>query len=199
MGTRGTWGYVVDGMARMAYCQFDSYPSRLGEDILAHARWVATSPDYSERAIRDLRMVDYSTPPTPEDIEHCRPWTDLRVGERQASDWYCLLRKTQGDPVAVLAAGLLLGAGDFPANSLFCEYGYVIDLDSHRFEYYEGFQRAQHTEGRFAAMAVPAYRHDGYWPIRLMRSWPLDALPDSLDGIDDVPAEVPEGPAVVTE
>ena len=189
MSTRGAWGYVKDGVAKMTYNHSDSYPEGLGEDILKHAHWVAANAEYADRAIRDLRLVDESSAPTQEDIEQLRPWTNLNVGEQATSDWYCLLRETQGDPEATLAAGVMSDGRPFLADSLFCEWAYLVDMDAGVFEVYRGFQKSPHTEGRFCGLPLQDYHSgDQYYPVRRIASWPLDSLPanlGSLSGADD--------------
>lgn len=74
----------------------------------------------------------------------------------------------------------------FAADSLFCEYGYVIDLDRRVFEVYEGFQTAPHDQGRFTRSDVPEPSYRGgprYYPIKLAVSWPLDELPSDEEFI----------------
>lgn len=65
---------------------------------------------------------------------------------------------------------------NFAANSLFCEYGWVIDLDKNTFEGYEGFNREALTENeRFYFLSDKA--EDGYMPVKLVAEWQLDNLP----------------------
>lgn len=182
MSTRGLWGFVVDGEVKVTYNHYDSYPSGLGDDLLRFARGVARGiqPSARER-VAALRMVDASDGPSASDVERLARFANLNVGSQEIKDWYVLLRETQGNPVATLDAGAMIDSRDFAADSLFCEWGYVIDLDANVFEVYCGFQHAQHSDGRFAADERPERRTDGYWPIRLIATYPLDALPDELD------------------
>ncbi len=75
----------------------------------------------------------------------------------------------------MLDAGLTWDGSDFPSDSLFCEWGYLIDLGAATFEVYRGFQRAPHTAGRYAER--PRVR-DGYHPVALVASWSFADLPD---------------------
>jgi hypothetical protein len=78
----------------------------------------------------------------------------------------------------MLAAGVIEDASKFPADSLFAEWGYVVDFDAMTFEVYRGFQGERHSEGRFADL--PQSRDNGYFPVRLVKSWPLSDLPTDL-------------------
>lgn len=172
MGTRGFVGFVVDKTEKIAYNHWDSYPGGLGVDVLAWLRGV--DRDGAAEQVRNLRLVEAGSVPTPEDVERYAKWADLSVSRQSTDDWYCLLRKTQGDPAAMLEAGVIEDAGNFPACSLFAEWGYVADFDQGVFEVYEGFQKEPHDQGRFAHLAG----EDGYQPVKLVASWPLDDLPD---------------------
>jgi hypothetical protein len=180
VGTRGFIGFVADGVEKIAYNHWDSYPEGLGADVLRWLRKVAgldLGVDTLRASVRALRVVDPSSTPTAEDIERLRPFTDLNVSSKSLDDWYCLLRGTQGDPAAMLRAGVIEDAFDFPTDSLFAEWGYVVDLDANVFEVYEGFQHSAHDKGRFAGRTDNRVS-DGYYPVALVKSWPLAELPD---------------------
>lgn len=187
MGTRGFIGFVVDGQEKIAYNHFDSYPEGLGKDVLAWLR-LDFDIEFLRTAARTLRVVTDETPPTDDDIERLRPFTNRSVGERkERPDWYQLLRETQGKPGEMLRAGVILDASDFPLSSLFAEWGYLVDLDAETLEVYRGFQQHHHSWGRFAGRPG----QDGYYPCALLKSWPLSGLPDdeafvsALEGGED--------------
>jgi hypothetical protein len=75
---------------------------------------------------------------------------------------------------------------DFAADSLFCEWAYVLDLDREVLEVYTGFQKTPHQKGRFANMPYEPEGHrkgkpQEYWPVALVREWPLAKLPRTAD------------------
>ncbi len=184
MGTRGFVGFVVDGTEKIAYNHFDSYPSGLGRDVL---NWLHEALSHGQHrdslvaSARSLRVVDPKTSPSAEDIERLRAYADLDVGSQDLGDWYVLLRKTQGEPGEMLQAGVIEDAGEFPANSLFAEWGYIIDFDDNVFEVYQGFQVTKHDQGRFADRSVEPSTGliPQYYPVALVASWPLDRLPSA--------------------
>ena len=66
----------------------------------------------------------------------------------------------------------------FAADSLFCEWAYVLDFDAGTFEVYEGFNKLPLSEGdRFYFLEEKA--EDGYHPVRLRASWSMDDLPQT--------------------
>lgn len=173
MGTRGAIAFVCDGVEKVTYNHFDSYPSGLGMVMLGWLRHADL--DATREAVRNLRMVDDTTEPGDQEWEAA--WLSARYGNpgvSTGSDWYSLLRETQGNPDAILDAGVAGDASGFPQDSLFCEWAYVVDLDSETFEVYEGFQRSGPVTGRWSHCGP----EDGYWPVSLLRSWPLSEVRD---------------------
>ncbi len=85
----------------------------------------------------------------------------------------------------------LINQESFAKDSLYCEWGYVIDLDKKTFEVYEGFNKECLTEDqRFNHLDIKnpelleegdLYEKDGekYWyhPIKMVVSYPLESLP----------------------
>lgn len=68
---------------------------------------------------------------------------------------------------------------EFAADSLFCEWVYVIDLDKCTFEVYEGFNKKPLSDGeRFKHLAVV---ENGYYQVRRIITYSLDALPIEED------------------
>jgi hypothetical protein len=188
MGTRGFITLAVDGENKTAYNHWDSYPEGLGLSVVSWAREAAKDLDAARKAVTALRVVAEDDQPTGEDIERLRPFADFEVdrsvrnGEthvlRERPSWYQLLRCTQGDPAAMIRAGVIEGAGEFPADSLVAEWGYVVDLTAETFEVYQGFQTRPHRQGRFADITP---ERDGYYPVWLVKSWPLAELPGDKD------------------
>lgn len=74
---------------------------------------------------------------------------------------------------------------DFAADSLMCEFVYVLDLDKNTFEIYRGFNKRPLTKkDRFFFLISkspgnPSHRskEDQYYPVKLMRAYSLKKLP----------------------
>lgn len=180
MGTRGFVGFHAEGKTVITYNHFDSYPEHLGLLCLEWAR--QATPKDKER-IAAMRVVSEETDvPTREDVKRLAAYTDLGVGQSASGDttpnWYQLLRETQGNPGAILEAGVYEDASGFPGDSLFCEWGYLMDLHNNRFEVYRGFQKKPHEDGRFWEMPTQESFTGSYYPVRLLNWWPMDELPD---------------------
>lgn len=181
MSTRGCLGFVIDGEEKITYNHFDSYPSGLGSDML---EWLKSleGPKLQEAVdqARALRVVSENGPPTDEEIERLSHLADTNVygSGKGVREWYVLLRRTQGDPQAILDAGVLIDGNEFVNDSLFCEWGYIVDFDRAVFEVYRGFQKAPHTEGRFHNRPIEEHSVGTYHPIKLVGTFSLEQLPD---------------------
>ena len=65
---------------------------------------------------------------------------------------------------------------DFASDGLFCEWAYVIDLDTRRFEVYTGFHKEPLTEkDRFYFLKDK--EENGYSGVHMVFSWSIDDLP----------------------
>ena len=68
---------------------------------------------------------------------------------------------------------------NFAYDGLFCEYGYVIDLDKNTFEIYSGCnEEPMNKSERFYQPEPKKYSNCEYYPIRLVESYDLSNLPD---------------------
>jgi hypothetical protein len=67
---------------------------------------------------------------------------------------------------------------DFIKDSLFCEWGYVINLDDEVLEVYRGFQTEPH-KNRYTDYV---YESGGetYYPCKLIKFLPLNDIPNDI-------------------
>lgn len=185
MGTRGFVGFLVDGEEKIGYNHFDSYPSGVGLDVLTWLRGARLKDNLTDRA-RAVKVVTEDTPFTDDDLLNLARYTDTSVGDQGihnevVHDWYQLLRNTQGNPEAMLDAGYILDAHEFPLDSLFCEWGYLVNLDEQVLEVYTGFQSTPPTKGRWAGKKVdsskPALSGSTYYAVEQIAAYPFNDLP----------------------
>lgn len=176
MGTRGAFGFRLGGLDKITYNHYDSYPEHLGTLIV---EWLKTAISKNAikatiEAVENLRLVTEDSEPTSEDIQQLARFTDRTVNRGAIDDWYVLLRRAQPSEgiEKVLDAGIILDAKAFLANSLFCEYAYIVNFDDMTFEVYRGFQRTRHQSGRYAS----ATQLRDYYPVALVKALPLDEI-----------------------
>lgn len=189
MGTRGAIGFRIDGVDKITYNHFDSYPTGLGAAVIAQVRAVVKENKLGDviQNIRDLRVVDENADPTSDERSDYRRWSDSGVSTGR--DWYSLLRQAQGslDVLMTGALDVMLDGNSFVTNSLFCEYAYILDIDTEadRFclEFYTGFNKDPEAAGRYAALG-----NDKYAGVALVAEYPLDQLlaPDAALIVDDM-------------
>ena len=170
MGTRGAFGWRLGGKDYVTYNHFDSYPEGLGFDMLAHVRDAPSLGSLAEAVARlEVKQIkEVENNPSPE-------------------DWYWLLREFQGQPDKLLDVGFIVDSYEFPHDSLFCEWAYIVNLDERVLEVYRGFQKDR-GKGRYAEAEVD--RHGDYHSVSLVTTFPLDDLPNEQEFIQTISEEV---------
>src|SRR3989337_2452578 len=94
MGTRGLMGFYKNGITKATYNHFDSYPSGLGNDVLEALR--GRNIEDLNRVFENLIMVSKYERPTAEQQEQLKIFSDATVSSQSLTEWYVLLRATQG-------------------------------------------------------------------------------------------------------
>lgn len=181
MGTRGFVGFVSDEKETITYNHWDSYPSGVGLTALNFVRGFNshTEEEYRQKAL-SLKRVSDDTPPTRDQVVELIGNANLGVSTGQAEEWYVLLRETHGNPGPILDVGYAEHAPEWPLDSLFCEWGYVVDFDRRKLEVYQGFQTRPPVHGRWAGRTpTPRYEGDsgGYHAVELVATYDFDDLP----------------------
>lgn len=195
MGTRHLTIAVVDGEHKVAqYGQWDGYPDGAGTTILAALKRAHAEDfdDFREK-VRSTCFISN------EEVE--RRWKEagaddsgmvsMSVSDTMKSK-YPQLQRDMGyaiiDHLIDSAPGQELTDNiTFVADSLFCEFAYVIDLDSNTFEVYRGFNQSPlDASERFAShFSAEGQEHrnpnDLYHPVRLWQSFDLNNLPEEKD------------------
>jgi len=179
MGTRGAYGFRVGGIDKVTYNHYDSYPSGLGRQIVEFIN--RSSIGELEEAGANIVLVNESATPTMEQIMECGKYFDSGVSTGNIEDWYCLLRKMQGD-LTPYKEGFkyMIDSSGFLSNSLFCEWAYIINLDSQKLEVYKGFNKDIHAKGRYASVDLNGKEYAG---VRLIDTVSFDIL-DRMSNIE---------------
>jgi len=173
MGTRGAYGVRIDGVDKVIYNQYDSYPGGLGEDIYGFLRKIQEYYGWRTliSAARNIKEAEKITKQTD------YSWFDACGG--------------LGPLARVLQAGCYRDSSTFLLDSLFCEWAYLVNLDEGTFEVYEGFQKSPHDKGRYARLPVKDLTSGTYYPVALIKTLLLDTLPDKglKELLDESPIE----------
>lgn len=153
MGTRGAIGFIVNGEEKVSYNHMDSYPSYLGKELLKDLTTISDL-NILHKNVRRISMVDACDVPklSPEEIANLKDFTNTSVG--QGDDWYSILRESQGSiqPYCRQENPLryMTDAKGFLYDSLFCEFAYIVNLDTNMVEFYRGFNHHLDAPGRYA-------------------------------------------------
>jgi hypothetical protein len=152
------------------YGQYDGYPSGVGMNVLNFCRQGIGSATIEK--VINLKVVSESDEPTTEEASALSKYSNGNVST--GSDWYATLRETQGNPEMILESGYILNSFEFGFDGLFCEWGYVLDLDNGNLDVYRGFfQYPSGLSGLWDRETEPG----SYFPIQKIASFSFDSLP----------------------
>lgn len=191
MGTRGVFGLYYKGKGKITYNHFDSYPECLGVEFLQAIK--KFSKKKMKDAFKNIALVDENEKPTPEQIILCKDLDlyDSSVSNRNEMDWYCLLRNAQGKIDLWLSKKLnfMIDSEKFLKDSLFCEWGYIVNLDTNMLEVWQGFQKKP-QKNRYKETKEDLEKEKKWWKdernvdfkkeyynCALIKEYPLSNLP----------------------
>ena len=191
MSTRGIYGLVVDDKVKVGYNHFDSYPENLGLIALSSCNRIASDFDNYYAKAEQVRRVDPDDVPTSRQVKKFENYLaeHWMRNDKEKPSWYDLLHALQGDFLGTINLGFINDNRAFAGDSLFCEWGWLINFDDRCLECYRGFvpygEGIPLSEGRFADMEpeIAAHRTNQYGPIHLLGTFPFDSLPDEEDFI----------------
>ena len=197
MGTRNITAVQMGGEYKIAqYGQWDGYPEGQGKTILAFLAGEGNL-DKLRAALGRVRFLDPKGQDKAfvEEYEQNAPeWSrdpDNRTPEQKRWFERYITRDLGGEILANVAMAdepeiLLRNSISFAADSLFCEWGYVVDLDANTLEVFKGFNEEPLAEGeRFRGAVAAEDANKEYTPIRLIAKYPLDALPTLEKLVED--------------
>lgn len=178
MGTRNLTIAILDGKPRIAqYGQWDGNPEGQGAIALQFLHGMDRAAFISK--LRRCRFLGDSAEDKAyvEKVDATPNWPQV----------YPALTRDTGAEILQLVQDwseegeILLGNQyDFAADSLMCEWAYVIDFDKDTFEVYKGFnEEPLPASERFSTMP-PKPSHNGqikYHPVKLVATFSLTDLP----------------------
>lgn len=183
MGTRNLTIVHKNGEYKVAqYGQWDGYPEGLGATLLNFLKNV--NIDSFRNAIDNVSFY------TQEELEEIDKQIDEARKVIPNYEWQRyyphLSRDCGGDilnRIVFKCVTKVKNAIDFAADSLFCEWAYVIDLDTDKFEVYKGFNKEElSSDERFYCMEEKCDKENdiqkNYHPIKFVKAYDLNNLPD---------------------
>lgn len=177
MGTRHLIAVFQGGTHKIAqYGQWDGYPEGQGKTVL----------EFLQDESKVHMMRDYR-------LKQCRFLTDAemnKIDRDHGLDWaafYPQLSRNMGADILNLVSksdGVMLKDSlEFAADSLFCEWAYIVDFDQGVFEIYKGFN-TEPAVGRFKDFETEP--NSEYQPVTLIKTYPLYEPPTYEQFIADI-------------
>lgn len=183
MGTRHLIAVVKDGEYKVAqYGQWDGYLEGQGHEIVDFI--AGLSFENYQQFLKHLDTVSWASQEDLEAVDkqlEANPHLSLRVN-------YPELSRDTGSKILTLILEhenlKLSNAITFAADSLFCEYAYVVDCDNEVLEVYEGFQEGPIDESeRFYFLTLPENQNfdrisksTEYRPVKLLAKLPFNGI-----------------------
>lgn len=177
MGTRGLFGLRKNNKDKIMYNHFDSYPSCLGEEMV---EYVKNHSKEEMTALYDkLIMVDEEFNTSQFTEEQKKRYKEFMKkkdffshtidGTKTAENisMYCFLHEFQGrlykyDEYPEI--DLMIDNHNFIKCSLFCEWAYIINLDTGNLEVWEGYQEKPQENNRYGIE-----KDNGFYPCALVK------------------------------
>jgi len=192
MGTRNLTMVISNGETKVAqYGQWDGYPSGNGVVVLD---FLSTNnlDDFKKK----LSKVKFMNGSKEKEINKwlktigCENgWMTMDQSKLYQEKYPYLTRDNGAKILQMIMDGTedeiwITDSTDFAADSLFCEWAYLVDLDKNVLEVYEGFNKNPLTiEDRFFNLTD---KESEYYPIKLIKSYPLNNLPLEGEFIKDL-------------
>ncbi|WNM70218.1 hypothetical protein [Myxococcus phage Mx1] len=181
MGTRGAFGFRIGTVDKVMYNHFDSYPSGLGLEVAESLEKIVKGKRVLDMkaAASTLKLVTEEDDPvavfSAEEMERLGKYADGSVST--GTDMYSFLRKLQGGELESILfdAKTLIDGETFLLDSLFCEWAYIVNLETDKLEIYKGFNQDQNAPGRYANSRSIRYPPDRkYYGVALIKELDID-------------------------
>ena len=185
MSTRGALGFRSNGIDKVSYNHFDSYPSNLGMNVVDFiARGLSKDASFIDtlrKRVDKIKLVDEDMTVPSDQLDKCIKLGlyDGSVGQSiggkpEPIRYYQALRGAQGDLSKSLKVGLMNDSSSFLGDSLMCEYAYILNLDTSELEFYIGFNRDENAPGRYTKLSMTDHA-EPYYGVRLAATYKMDS------------------------
>ena len=159
MSTKGSFIICIKGADKEVYVNSDAYPSGAGVDVIELIK--TCNLDILYDCIREFD----------EDDEEAV----AALGDQEPEFFaYDLLKEAAMEQKTIYTRP---SERYFIQNSLFCEYGYVIDLDEDELQFYVGGQHASQDGNRYGNVPMTSFgSNELYYPCHLKAVFTLDYI-----------------------
>lgn len=166
MGTRNLTAVILNGKHVVAqYGQWDGYPSGQGVTVLNFLK-----KNDLEAFADKCKKLHFATADELDGKTYVDfPWMSRDLGAE-------ILQTIMDKDISIIQDYMYFGA-----NSLMCEWAYVIDLDNRKLEVYKGFNKEPVSENnRFKSFEND---NEEYKSVSLLHVFDIDDLPSETDFI----------------
>lgn len=171
---RGTVGFIYQDKISLGYNNQNSNPDYLGGDVLDLIIRINKEKGWNvfkEQSL-NLKNVDITDENMFKKYEkYSSPGNSNIFSDIISTEW--LIEMYEGKIQDYIIDN------QFIKESLYCEYGYIINLDNMKLEYYIGDQEKPQKNNRFGNTNI-----DGYYPCRLVCNF--DILTISEDNYENI-------------
>jgi hypothetical protein len=195
MGTRNlTMVQKNNKLVVAQYGQWDGYPSGQGALVLGFAKKISSKLN----RIKFEKQLKKCVNITEKEIKKLYKsvlgasyskdgWVTIEQSNKLKNALPTLHRDTGADVLDIIFHSkdeiiYLEDSSSFANDSLFCEWAYLINLDTNQLEVYVGFNKEplEKSERFYSTNTVD----DGYYPIKLLHTYDIDNLPKEKDFIN---------------
>lgn len=150
MGTRGLYGFILNGIYYLMYVHYDGdmLMSVMKREAYVILKYYG-SIENVKKEFGEIKWRTCGLNPTKKEIELLEPWTNLEVENRTTKSWYCLLHYCQKSLIHTLESGYILLHDNKPPTTNRPDYsGFMCwwNLDSNTIEFYDGEELIQKLE-----------------------------------------------------
>lgn len=180
MGTRHLTCVVLNNKFVCAqYGQWDGYPTGAGQTVVDFLM----SADLDRFREQCARIAEW----TDAEVDAIMPTTGGYAAYEEFTRAHPELSRDTGADILQYIMDTpepcLQLSTDFARDGLFCEWAYVVDLDTNTLEVYKGFNHTRPAKGRFAQLDDPT---EEYTPVTLVASYSFSELtPDTMTMLDE--------------
>jgi hypothetical protein len=156
--TRGVWGFRKRGKFLTIYNHYDSEPTALGLRVVKLVRKLSNAE--ISRYVDGVITVESADIPY-SSVKHLlsmgtRRFIDSRLKTTRASAEECKLydvfKYLSPTEVVEHDVNVFKDSTNFLYDGVFCEWGYLINLDDDTLEVYKGFNKDPNEAGRFVVI-----------------------------------------------
>ena len=158
MSTRGAVGIIYNNKEKIGYNHFDSYPAGLGNELLTFLK---------DKTIDELKTL-FSNITIMKKVFWKTLFSNITIMKNSDNDVWNWQKHTFNTE--------FLDQHNFLNDSLFCEFAYLINLDTNKFEVYVGFNKNPNAAGRYAKYTLYKDYENVFYGVKLVKEIELTDL-----------------------